>query len=260
MTADAAWMARFLEPAKLLRLAELPLDGWDESTDARVLGMTAAALAAQRDEQRELVARAADELIGELGLRAPVLGDGTVVALGDSITADALSWFEILRAVERRLGATATLVNAGISGETTADLRKRLRTILELRPARVLVLAGTNDCQRHGEEGALLVSAAETRRNLELLGERLAPVPAVIWLTPPLVDEAAVARSDALGGRGLAWRCADLRRVRETMRGLAGTVVDLQSLRWDATTLCDDGLHPSLAGQRAIARAVLAAG
>src|SRR4051812_24320979 len=121
-------MARFLEPAKLLRLADLPLDGWDESADACALGMTVADLAAQRAEQLAVVGRAAEELIREAGLRAPVLGGGTVVALGDSITADALSWFEILRAVERRLGGTARLVNAGISGETTADLRKRVRT------------------------------------------------------------------------------------------------------------------------------------
>ena len=259
MSADAAWMARFLEPAKLLRLAELPLDGWDEAADARALGMTVAELAAQRAEQRELVARAADELIGEAGLDAPVLGPGTVVALGDSITADALSWFEILRAVERRLGGAARLVNAGISGDTTADLRKRVRSVLELRPACVLVLAGTNDCQRHGDDGALLVSAEETRRNLGLLAARLAPVPAVTWLAPPLADEAAVARSDPLGGRGLRWRCSDLRRVGETLRDVARRVVDLQPLPWDATTLCDDGLHPSLAGQQAIARALLAA-
>jgi acyl-CoA thioesterase-1 len=65
----------------------------------------------------------------------PVPAGGTLVALGDSITDDLVSWAEIAR---HRLTTVrpgqVTVINAGISGDTTFDALARLCGIVELRP------------------------------------------------------------------------------------------------------------------------------
>src|SRR5262249_35825936 len=67
-------------------------------------------------------------------------------------TDDLGSWAEILR------HAGATIVNGGLSGDTTTGARVRLTQLLESEPDLAIVLLGTNDARRHG--GAQLLSHA----------------------------------------------------------------------------------------------------
>ena len=205
----------------------------------------------------ERTARAvAAELLGRPGFRAaaeslPVPREGTVLAAGDSITDDRQSWAEILRHVLAETHG-ARLVNGGLSGDTTTGLVSRLG---RLPPADlVVILIGTNDARRHGRaDGEMLVSHAETARNLGVLRRVRQPV---VWITPPPVSEAWIAGAEELIEADVAWRGRDVTAKAELVRRLPDPVVDLWPA-WTADLLLDDGLHPNLAGQRRILEAVV---
>ena len=113
-------------------------------------------------------------------------------------------------------------------------------------------MLGTNDCQRHN--GELLVSPEESARNLAAIAAWLRPA-RLLWITPPPVDEAALAR--AVGPRPFAVRDADVRAVAAAIHRLGDRVVDLHEV-FDGRPglLMEDGVHPTLDGQTAIAAAV----
>ena len=64
---------------------------------------------------------------------------GPLLLLGDSLT-EAGPWAQAFPDVE--------VVNAGVPGDTTADIAARLDEIIALRPATVVVMAGTNESRR----------------------------------------------------------------------------------------------------------------
>lgn len=69
----------------------------------------------------------------------------TVVFFGDSITEGAIgaSFVELLR---QRFGDSARLVNAGINGDTTVNMLRRIgRDVAPHKPAIVVLMAGLND-------------------------------------------------------------------------------------------------------------------
>jgi lysophospholipase L1-like esterase len=161
-------------------------------------------------------------------------------------------------AIARPRDAVA-VVNAGVSGDTTADALRRLYAVARLRPDVVVTMLGTNDCQRHGPEHALLVAGAESARNLAAIRRWLAGTGAFrVWITPPPVLESALAA--AVGERPFTVRDADVRALAGAVHALGDPVVDVQALFGDppdAGLLMADGVHPSLAGQRAIAAALI---
>ena len=63
-------------------------------------------------------------------------------------------------------------MNAGIPADTIADIFTRLDSALVLKPDRVVIMVGANDCKRVGSAGRA-VSAAETERNITELHARL---------------------------------------------------------------------------------------
>ena len=110
-----------------------------------------------------------------LGLAAPagdaMAGAGprpfTVLALGDSLTAGyGLAAADALPAqLERRLkdgGVNVRVINAGVSGDTSAGGRARLGWLLSERPDAVLVALGANDALR-------AIDPAVTRANLDAI-------------------------------------------------------------------------------------------
>jgi acyl-CoA thioesterase-1 len=195
--------------------------------------------------------------------RLPFEPGSTVVGLGDSITDDSQSWLEILRHLlaERRPQDGIRLVNAGISGDTTSGLLGRFLDILEIGPAWIFVLIGTNDVAfvRHPRTKSL-VSPEETGKNLHTLRDLAVMLSEarLAWMTPPPAIEARIAEGSSPSEP--TWRNAELAEVARLVHEVAGgnPLVDL----WEAfgdppkpDLLLPDGLHPSLTGQKAIAAA-----
>lgn len=105
----------------------------------------------------------------------PVMGDELlIVALGDSLFAGyglepGQSYPARLEAALRARGINARIVNAGVSGDTTADGLQRLEFLLDSQPkapALVLVSLGGNDMLR-------AVPPEQTRANIDALLAKL---------------------------------------------------------------------------------------
>ena len=93
--------------------------------------------------------QAAHELLADTAFaanldRLPFAPGARVVALGDSLTDDWQSWFEILREVyaQRRAADSITFVNAGISAETSTEVFKRLIEVVWQQPDWIICAAG----------------------------------------------------------------------------------------------------------------------
>jgi acyl-CoA thioesterase-1 len=197
--------------------------------------------------------------------RLPFESGDTVVGLGDSITDDYQSWLEILRHLlaGRCPGDEIEVVNAGISGDTTSGLLSRLLEVLEKDPAWIIVLIGTNDVAFVREPPTKsLVSQEETGENLRALRDLVVTLSdaRLVWMTPPPVIEDRVA--EGASPIGPVWRNEDLAEVAQLVHDVAGggSLVDV----WEAfgeparpEFLLPDGLHPSLAGQKTIAAALV---
>jgi acyl-CoA thioesterase I len=242
-------LVRFEHPAKFLAVLELP-GVLSEAAVAEAYAITPSRLAAIRADLAAQVREAA------AGLDASGLPAGVIVALGDSITDDRLSWAELMRcALAGR--DDVVLINAGVSGDTTADVLRRLHGVIAARPDLVITMLGTNDCQRHGPARARIVPAEATRSNLRAIAGWLRDAgAAAAWLTPPPVDEAALAA--AVGDRQFTVRDADVAEVGAMLASLGGPVVDVHGLL-EPGDLLPDGVHPALQGQRRIAEALLSA-
>jgi len=84
------------------------------------------------------------------GQRAATVPKGTIVALGDSLTAglgvdEEVSYPAQLEKKLQAEGYNYRVVNAGVSGETTSGTLSRLDWILSMRPDIVILEIGAND-------------------------------------------------------------------------------------------------------------------
>lgn len=205
-----------------------------------------------------------DRSFADLVERLPFEPGTTVAGIGDSITDDLLSWFEILRHLfaESRPESEVRFVNAGISGDTTSRLLSRVLYVLEEEPAWILILIGTNDVPFVREPPTkTLVSREETAGNLRALRDLTKSKSDVrlVWMTPPPVNED---RTASVPAGQPAWRNEDLKKVARLVCEVAGKdpVVDLGKAFGDPANLellLPDGLHPSLTGQKTIAAALV---
>lgn len=174
---------------------------------------------------------------------APQAERPRVVFLGDSITAGyGLPADEAFPAHLGRALASAgrpvEVVNAGVSGDTTAGGLRRVDWVLQGSPAAMVVALGGNDMLRG-------LPPAETRENLRgiLLRARAAGVPALLvgMRANPSLGPEYVAAFDALFP-GLA-RELGVPLVPFLLEGVAG----------DPGLNQPDGIHPTAAGQARVA-------
>ncbi len=226
LTADEArYFIQFIHPAKILGMFPT-VSG---TTVAAQMGIPEAQYAGVVAEFAQAVERAAGTLMADEHFAAavaalPFAPGETVVGLGDSITDDLGSWFEILRAAYAlaRPGNSVRFVNAGISGDTTAALISRFYAVTLEQPAWVLCMAGTNDTRTHGiEPTRSLVSLEETVANYQVLRDFAARQTSArwVWMTPPPVIEEAITRE--LVARPAA-DDVDQRRHQRACRAFAG--------------------------------------
>lgn len=225
--------------------------------DAVHLGCRLGELARIRERHANLVARAAqawcaDERHRDLLARLPFRPGEHVVAVGDSVTADSLSWFEqlswVLTNIDTRGVATT---NLAVAGHSTHDTIEMLDIIAAARPDHILAMLGTNDVRRHGPcLDVAMCSPAETDRNLRAIMQSLgrAGRSRITLITPIPLDPEKFA---AAGPHPVDWRQADLARVAATMTGIDPVAIDTYraTLHDDACRLdLYDGVHPTIGG------------
>ncbi|ODU00465.1 MAG: lysophospholipase [Planctomycetes bacterium SCN 63-9] len=189
-----------------------------------------------------------------------------VVALGDSITKGVREGvrpeetFEVQ--AERALkaeGLNIEFVNVGIGGERTDQARKRLESVLALRPRIVTIMYGTNDSYVDQGATASRISVQEYRDNLKAIVEELLRN----GVEPILMTEprwAAVGPKNGLGENPNVRLIPFMEACRAVARECRVPLVD-HFARWTEAEArgqtigewTTDGCHPNPRGHREIA-------
>ena len=245
------------------------LPGMDEELPARLFGL-------DPEEYREIRSRfdanareAAGELLEDAAFagsvdRLPFREGDTVVGVGDSITDDLQSWLEIVRHLldERRPEDGIRVVNRGLSAHTTAMvLRRFVADVVSLEPDWVICLLGGNNATRVGPEpNKSQIGPEETARNFEVMRRivREQTEAQWVWIAPPTYDEERAAAFPPFKIGQSVFLNRDVVAIGEYIGRQEEPVVDIQAvfgLPADPELQGPDGVHPSLAGQMAIARA-----
>ncbi len=263
---QVTYIIAFLHPEKMLAgtpgVNDLPLHvafGVDKATyDSIRRGFEQRT----RGAAQELLA---DPTFAQRVERLPFAPGDKVVGFGDSITDDYQSWLEILRHLLalRRPHDGIVVINAGYSGDTTSQMLSRFLPVVQEKPDWIICLAGTNDARAHGRQPAkTMVSIEETALNLTALRHFAATETTArwVWLTPTPVIESKIPAHWWLGTGEMAWSNRDLSAIAAVVRRQRDAVVDLQAAFGNPANpdlLLPDGLHPSLAGQMVIVRALV---
>jgi acyl-CoA thioesterase I len=177
---------------------------------------------------------------------------------------DLQSWLEIVRHLlqERRPGDEIRVVNRGLSAHTTAMvLRRFVPDVVFLEPDWIFCLLGGNDATRVGPEpNKPQVGPEETARNLEVM-RHIASTQTEArwgWITPPTYDEGRASSFPPFKMGQSIFLNDDVIAIGDYVREQKEPVVDIQAvfgLPADPDLQGPDGVHPSLAGQKAITRA-----
>ena len=244
--------------------------GVNDQNIAAIFGLNAVQYRNIRNGFSENARTTAETLLAGPGFadlvdRLPFTANSTTVAVGDSVTDDDQSWLEILRHLIdiRRPDDHIRIINAGVSGDTTTHAISRCSELTQLRPDWVLFMIGLNDARKHGiKPGKTLVSLEETGKNLhELRRFAVAQTTAeLVWMTPPTVIEQQISEYWLFKTLQTCWINDDVSAVAELIRQLPDRIVDVHSvfgLPPNSELLLDDGLHPSLQGQKTIVTALV---
>jgi acyl-CoA thioesterase-1 len=189
---------------------------------------------------------AASALALAAGLSADAAPERVIVALGDSLTAGFglapdQAWPALVEARIRREGYPYRIVNAGVSGDTSAGGLRRVDWVLRARPEIAVVALGANDGLRGQEPG-------ETRANLEAIVARLQSAGVRVLLAgmrlPP--------NYGAERARAFTAVFADV--ARRAQVPLMPFLLD--GVAADPGLNLGDGIHPNAAGHRVIAERV----
>lgn len=245
------------------------LPGMDEATVAALFGLDKAVyreIKARFDANARAAARELleDPDFAERVDRLPFGVGETVLGLGDSFTDDLQSWLEILRHLlqERRPQDEISIINAGLSAHTSAMvLRRFVPNVVAQEPDWIICLLGGNDATRIGPEpNKTQVSIEETAMNFEAM-RRIAQTQTEanwVWITPPTYDEERASSFPPFKKGQSVFRNEDVVAIGDFVREQEEPVVDIQivfGLPASAELQGPDGVHPSLAGQKAVARA-----
>ena len=169
--------------------------------------------------------------------------DHVIVALGDSLTAGLgvspdEAYPAVLEARLRRDGFEYRVVNAGVSGDTSAGGLRRIDWVLKLRPDVVIVALGANDGLRGQRPDALRDNLTRIVERARVAGARV--LLAGMRVPPNYGDEYARAFA---GVYPAVARATGVPLAPFLLDGVAG----------DARLNQPDGIHPTAEGQRVIA-------
>jgi acyl-CoA thioesterase-1 len=176
--------------------------------------------------------------VGAAGAEEPV-----IVAFGDSLTAglgvlpDA-AYPVLLEQRLRREGYAYRVVNAGLSGDTTAGGLRRVDWVLRSRPAIVIVALGANDGLRHQNVTAMRNNLVAIVRQLR--ASRASVLLAGMRVPPNYGDDY---------GRAFSAVFPEVARI----TGVPLAPFLLEGVAGEPTLNQPDGIHPTAEGQRIIA-------
>jgi acyl-CoA thioesterase-1 len=263
----AAALVQSIHPEKVFDF----LPGMTTANLAALYGLDEAAYTAVRDDFATKTREAARDMLAGPGFaaavaRLPFPPGSTVVIIGESTTDAADSWLEILDHLLRqtRPGDAVNLVNAGVSGYPTTMLQRVLSAmLLRHQPGWVVFFAGANDILRYGAGAAKpLVHVTETTRNLAEMRRLASSTGArLIWMTPTAYDIQRAVSYPPFQAQQIWLHDDDAQALDRVVRDLVrdqDMMVDLQETFGrppEPGLLQADGLHPTLAGQQAIAKA-----
>ena len=187
--------------------------------------------------------------LGKISKNTKNLASNKIVCLGDSITASTsgyntpyptfLSWMH-----------GYTFVNAGVSGDRTADVLARIQTAcIDLNPSHCILLIGTNDA------GATFDLATVVMPNMHSICERLKAngIKPIICSILPRQSETALKQRILTYNRAYRRYCLDYGiqyiDLYSSFIDSAGTYISAYYI---------DGLHPTGAGKKIIADVIAA--
>lgn len=259
-------LIRFQHPGRVLGYAGEVTDqtlanifGTDEETYRTML----TSIDIQRDGAVTMLA--ADPDVRADLLRVPFTRGAHIVAVGESTTADRLSWFEILSALlqAERPDLDLRLDNLAVSGATTTQSLASVPSIRRQSADWIFCMLGSNDSQRFGSsDGPRLVSRDESSRNLREIRARAVPGNASrwVWVAPTPVDESLVARFPFFRAAGITWTNTDLAYGAQDYAEMDDLVIESAPAVAAAgeSAFIEDGVHPTLATQTVLASRVLA--
>lgn len=174
---------------------------------------------------------------------SPVAAEPVIAVLGDSLTAGfGLTPDEAFPAVLeqklRREGYRYRVVNAGVSGDTTAAGLRRVDWVLRSQPAIALVALGANDGLRHQSVTAMRDNLLEIVRRLRAAGATV--LLAGMRMPPNYGPEYT---------RAFAAVFPEVARA----TGVALAPFLLDGVAGESRLNQSDGIHPTAEGQRIIA-------
>lgn len=166
-----------------------------------------------------------------------------IVALGDSLTAGFgvapdEAWPALVEARLRRDGYAYRVVNAGVSGDTSAGALRRVPWVLRARPEVAIVALGANDGLRGQRADALRANLTDIVTRLRAGGARV--LLAGMRLPPNYGADFA---------REFAQAFVDV----ATRARVAFMPFLLDGVAADARLNLPDGIHPNPAGHRVVA-------
>ena len=178
-----------------------------------------------------------------LGVDAAGAEEPVIVVLGDSLTAGLgllpdEAYPVLLEQRLRREGFAYRVVNAGVSGDTTAAGLRRVEWVLRSRPAIVIVALGANDGLRHQSVAAMWDNLVAIVRRLRAAGATV--LLAGMRVPPNYGDEY---------GRAFTAVFPDVART----TGVPLGPFLLDGVAGDPRLNQPDGIHPTAEGHRLIA-------
>ena len=221
---------------------------------AAAISLISTPIVAQSDAQKQTWAREAEERLhsdwaylnryrAANAALTPTPGHPRIIFMGDSITQ---GWFDRVPAF-----FTPGRIGRGISGQTTPQMLVRFRQdVIDLKPAVVHIMAGTNDIAGNTgpmsveESKATIMSMAELARahGIRVILASIPPADHFPW-KPGLVAAPRIATMNA-------WLKDYAARTGATYADYWHVLHDGDALRADYGT---DGVHPNEAGYAAMA-------
>jgi lysophospholipase L1-like esterase len=255
----------FVHKFNLYKLSGLLIEEDDLASIARVYGVSLEDLKGIEERFRRNAAELSAALEAESKPAAVPAADPpvSILAIGDSITSDRESYVKILNHYWRN-DPSRQMLDAAVSGDTTADLIKRLySTVLNREFHWAVLFIGTNDsCQLDEESRISVLSPDEYKRNIRFITETLiAKGKRLIQITIPPVDNERL--RSFFPDSNSVYTKEQIGEVNTFIRGWAGKngypVADLARAieRQGEDVLEPDGLHLNGRGQSMICELLL---